>query len=104
MGKQETTISCYLLFCKFHIGGNNVGGIVLKFGGFQMCFDGVQGSSTLFLGILGVFPICFSEFELVVPFCLHHLTNVFTKLVMRKKNGINITHIVPTHGNIVSYI
>jgi hypothetical protein len=38
------------------MGGNNVGGIVLKFGGFQMCFDEVQGSSTLFLGILGVFP------------------------------------------------
>jgi hypothetical protein len=96
MGKQETTISCYLLFCKFHIGGNNVGGIVLKFGGFQMCFDGVQGSSTLFLGILGVFPICFSEFELV-PFCLHHLTNVFTKLVMRKKKMelISLTLFLP---------
>jgi len=39
-----------------------------KIGGFQMCYDGVQGSSTLFLGILRVFPICFSEFELV-PFC-----------------------------------
>jgi hypothetical protein len=37
--------------------GNNVGGIVLKFGGFKISFDGVQGSSTLFLGILGVFPI-----------------------------------------------
>jgi hypothetical protein len=36
------------------MGANNVGGIVLKFGGFKFCFDGVQGSSTLFLGILGV--------------------------------------------------
>jgi hypothetical protein len=35
---------------------NNVGGIVLKVGGFQIYFDGVQESSTLFLGILGVFP------------------------------------------------
>jgi hypothetical protein len=35
---------------------NNVGGIVLKVGGFHICFDGVQESSTLFLGILGVFP------------------------------------------------
>jgi hypothetical protein len=33
------------------MGENNVGVIVLKFGGFQLCFDGVQGSSTLFLGI-----------------------------------------------------
>jgi hypothetical protein len=33
------------------MGGNIVGGIVLKFGGFKICFDGVQGSSTLFLGI-----------------------------------------------------
>jgi hypothetical protein len=30
---------------------NNVGGIVLKFWGFQICFDGVQGTSTLFLRI-----------------------------------------------------
>jgi hypothetical protein len=36
--------------------GNNVGGIVLKFGDFKICFDGIQGSSTLFFGILGVFP------------------------------------------------
>jgi len=46
-------------FWRFYMGGNNVGGIVLKLGGFQICFDGVQGSSTLFLRILGVFPICF---------------------------------------------
>jgi len=44
------------------MGGNNVGDIVLKFGGFQICFDGVQKSSTLFLRILGVFPMFFSEF------------------------------------------
>jgi hypothetical protein len=31
------------------MGGNNFGGIVLKFGGFLICFDGVQGFSTLFL-------------------------------------------------------
>ncbi len=68
MGKQETTISCYLLFCKFHMGGNNVGGIVLKFGGFQMCFDEVQGSSTLFLGILGVFPIFLVNLNLLSHF------------------------------------
>jgi hypothetical protein len=54
-------------------GGNNVRGIVLKFGGLQICFDGVQGSSTLLLRILGVFSKKLSEFELVVPFCLHHL-------------------------------
>jgi hypothetical protein len=58
-------------------GGNNVGDIVLKFGGFKICFDGVQGSSTFFLRILGVFSKTFSELELVVPF-------------------------VPTHGNILS--
>jgi hypothetical protein len=56
---------------------NNVRGIVLKFRGLQICFDGVQGSSTLFLGILGVFPKTFNELQLVVPF-------------------------VPTHGNILS--
>jgi len=38
---------------------DNVEGIVLKFGGFKICFDGVQGSSTLFLQILGIFPISF---------------------------------------------
>jgi hypothetical protein len=38
------------------MGGNNGGGIVLKFGSFQICFDGIQGSSTLFIGILQVFP------------------------------------------------
>jgi hypothetical protein len=54
------------------MGENNVGGIVLKFGGFHICFDGIQRSSTLFLRILRVFPIFFSELELV-PFCLHHL-------------------------------
>jgi len=59
------------------MGGNNVGGIVLKFGGLKICFDGVQGSSTFFLGILGVFPNLFSELELVVPF-------------------------IPTHGNFLS--
>jgi hypothetical protein len=41
--------------------GNNVGGVVLEFGGFQICFDGVQGSSTLFLGILRVFPKTINE-------------------------------------------
>ncbi len=56
---------------------NNVGGIVLKFWGFQICFDGVQGTSTLFLRIWGVFPKKIIELELVVPF-------------------------VPTHGNILS--
>jgi hypothetical protein len=76
--------------------GNNVGGIVFKF-----CFDGVQGSLILLLRILRVFPKKFSELELVVPFSLHHLTNVFIKPVM-KKNKINITHIVPTHGNILN--
>jgi hypothetical protein len=58
-------------------GGNNVGGIVLKFGGFQKTFDRVQGYSTLFLKFLKVFPNFFSELDLVVPF-------------------------VPTHGNILS--
>jgi hypothetical protein len=62
------------------MGGNNVGGIVLKFGGFHICFHGVEGSSTLFLGILRVFPKNISELELV-QFCSHHLTNFFTKLV-----------------------
>jgi hypothetical protein len=33
------------------MGGNNVGGIY-----YYYFFDGVQKSSTLFLGILGVFP------------------------------------------------
>jgi hypothetical protein len=28
--------------------------IFFKFGGFLLCFDETQGSSTLFLGILGV--------------------------------------------------
>ncbi len=59
------------------MGGNNVGGIVLKIRGLKICFDGVQGSSTFFLGILGVFPNLFSELELVIPF-------------------------VPTHGNFLS--
>jgi len=36
------------------MGGNNVRGFVLKFGGFQICLDGVQASSTLLVGILGV--------------------------------------------------
>jgi hypothetical protein len=57
-------------------GGNNVGGIVLKFGGFQKKIEGVQGYSTLFLRILRVFPNFFSELELAIPF-------------------------VPTHGNIL---
>jgi len=59
------------------MGGNNVGGIVLKFKGLKNYFDGVQASSTLFLGILRVFPNFFSELELVVPF-------------------------LPTHGNILN--
>jgi hypothetical protein len=84
------------------MGGNNVGGIVLKSGGFQICFDGVQGFSTLFLVILGVFPKTFSELELVVPFCLHHLINFFTKPVMTKINKFDIIHIVPNHGNILN--
>jgi hypothetical protein len=74
------------------MGGNNLGGIVLKFGGFQICFDGIQGSSTLFLGMLGVFPFCFSEIELVVPFCLHHLTNFFTKPIITKNKNKNKYH------------
>jgi hypothetical protein len=67
------------------MGGNNVGGIVLKFGGFLICFDRVQGSSTELLRITRVFPEKNNELELVVPFCLHHLTNIFTKVVMTKK-------------------
>jgi len=62
-----------LSFWRFHMGRNNVGDIDLKFGGFQICFNGIQGSSTLFLGIVGVFPKKISRLELVVPFCLHHL-------------------------------
>jgi hypothetical protein len=54
------------------MGGNNVGGVVLKFRGFQICCDGVQRSSTLFLGILGVFPKTISELELVIAFVLTH--------------------------------
>jgi hypothetical protein len=46
--------SCH--FRSFTWGENNVGGIVLKFGGLKICFHRVQGSSSLFLGILGVFP------------------------------------------------
>jgi hypothetical protein len=57
--------------------GNNVGGIKKTFGGFQICFDEVQASSTLFLGILRVILKTFSEFELVISF-------------------------VPTHGNILT--
>jgi hypothetical protein len=67
----------FLSFWRFHMGGNNVGGIVLKFGGFQIYFDIIQRSWTLFLGILRVFPKKISELELVIPF-------------------------VPTHGNILS--
>ncbi len=48
----------FLSFWRFHMGEDNVGGIVLKFGGFQICFDGVQGSLTLFLKFLGIFPNC----------------------------------------------
>jgi hypothetical protein len=33
------------------MGGNNVGVIVLKFGGFKFCLDGIQGSLALFLKI-----------------------------------------------------
>jgi hypothetical protein len=76
-------------------------GHFFKIWGFKFCFDGVQGSSTLHLGILEVFPKTFSELELVVPFCLHHLTNVFIKPIMTKKSQINITHIFLTHGNIL---
>jgi hypothetical protein len=54
------------------MGGNNVGGIVLKFGGFHICFHGVEGSSTLFLGILKLFPKTFNELDLVVPFVSTH--------------------------------
>jgi len=67
----------FLSFWKFQMGGNNVGVLFKKFGGFKICFDKVQVSSTLFLGILGVFPKTFSEVKLLVPF-------------------------VPTHGNILS--
>jgi len=67
----------FLSFWRFHMGGNIVGGIIFKFGGFLICFDGVQGSSTLFLRILGAFIKTFSELELVVPF-------------------------IPTHGNFLS--
>ncbi len=45
---------CFLSFWKFHMGGNNVGGIFLIWG-FSNCFDGVQGSSTLLSRILGFF-------------------------------------------------
>jgi hypothetical protein len=92
----------FLSFLRFQMGGNNVGGIFLKFGGIFKKNDGVQGSSTLLLKFLVFFPICFSELELVVPFCLCHLTNVFIKPVMPKRNWINIIHIVLTHGNILS--
>jgi hypothetical protein len=39
---------------------------------FSNLFDGVQRSSTLFLGILKVFPKTFNELELVVPFVQTH--------------------------------
>ncbi len=45
--------SCH--FGSFTFGGNNIGGINLKFGGYYFFFDGVQGSSTLFLKVLRVF-------------------------------------------------
>jgi hypothetical protein len=98
----------FLSIWRFPTRGNNVGIIVLKFGGFQLCFNGVQGSLTLRLGILGVPNFLKSELELVFPLCLHHLTNVFTKPVhfmtktKNKNKRINIIHIVPTHGNILS--
>jgi hypothetical protein len=38
-------------FWRFPMRGNNDGIIVLKFGGFQVCFNGVQGSLTLLLRI-----------------------------------------------------
>jgi hypothetical protein len=44
-----------LVILKVSHGGNNDRGIVLKFRGFKICFDGVQESSTLLLRILGVF-------------------------------------------------
>jgi len=82
--------------------GNNVGIIVLQFGGFQLCFNGVQGSLTLLLGILGLFKFLKSEFELVFPLCLHHLNNVFTKPVhfmtktkKNKKKLISFTLFLP---------
>jgi hypothetical protein len=36
-------------FWRFKMGGSNVGGTFLKFGGILKKFDGVQGSSTLLL-------------------------------------------------------
>jgi hypothetical protein len=33
--------------------GNNVAGVVLKFGGFLICFDGFQGFSSLFMNFKG---------------------------------------------------
>jgi len=62
----------FLTFWRFHMGEKNVGVIVLKFGGFQICFDGVQGTSILCLGILGVFLIFFNVLELVILFVLTH--------------------------------
>jgi len=44
-----------LVILKVSHGGNNDRGIVLKFRGFKICFDGVQESSTLLLKILRVF-------------------------------------------------
>ncbi len=41
----------FLSFWGFLMGGKNVGAIVLKFGGFKFCFDGIQGSSAFFLKI-----------------------------------------------------
>jgi len=73
--------------------GNNVGIIVLKFGGFQLCFNGVQGFLTLLLRILRVPNFFKSEVELVFPLCLHHLTSVFTKpihfITKKKKKTTN---------------
>jgi hypothetical protein len=68
-----------LVILKVSHEGNNVRGIVLKFGGFQICFGGIQGSSTLLLRILGVSSKKLSEFELFVPFCLHHLKLLFSQ-------------------------
>jgi hypothetical protein len=62
----------FLSFWRFHMGEKNVGVIVLKFGSFEICFDGIQGSSTLCLGILGVFLKTFNELELVVPLVFTH--------------------------------
>jgi hypothetical protein len=49
-------------------GGNNVGGIVLKIGGFQICFDEVQGSLILFKIFKGFFQIFLVNLNLLSHF------------------------------------